>query len=180
MSAILSHRSMVEAQEYGVDSDAVSEAQKSQTTKRSDADNWQPASEGRAQSPDDTTQSTERISGHSPQGSSTSSNDWTGSAPPAKRPRRGKLTELAELMQEQHSTNADMLMDRAELMFEQQKELMKESNYSFKETMTGTTASFLQGTQNMLAQLISQPPQLPLGGGVPFKYPWQRRIRRIP
>ncbi|XP_075553465.1 uncharacterized protein LOC142586092 [Dermacentor variabilis] len=70
MSAILSHRPMVEAQEYDVDSDAVSEAQDSQTSERSDADGWQPESEGRAQSPDDTTLSTERSSGHSPQCSS--------------------------------------------------------------------------------------------------------------
>lgn len=64
-----------------------------------------------------------------------------------------------------------MLKELWQLMFQQQKELMKDSNDSFKETMTQITASFLQRTQSMLSQLITPLPQAFVQPSSPFRSP---------
>ncbi|KAH7974171.1 hypothetical protein HPB49_011154 [Dermacentor silvarum] len=141
LSAILCHRPMVEVHQYGLDSDAVSIV---------DEDNT-------GQSDDERRSHFDSLD--SPGGSQTSemsSSPITGSTtPPAKRARYSTLA-LPELLERQHQRTA-ALQEQNEVLFKQQKELLQQENDNFKEVMAGITASFLQGTQAMMAQLVRQP-----------------------
>ncbi|KAH7931501.1 hypothetical protein HPB49_025663 [Dermacentor silvarum] len=144
MSAILCHRPMVEAHDYGIDSDAVSIAEEDST----------------AQSDDDRLSSFESLD--SPGGSQTpsemSSSPATGSTlPPPKRAKKNSTLTPPELLERQHLRTAALLKEQNEVLFEQQNELLQKENDNFKEVMAGITTSFLQGTQAMMAQLARQP-----------------------
>ncbi|KAH7948976.1 hypothetical protein HPB49_003660 [Dermacentor silvarum] len=160
LSAILCHRPMVEAHHYGLDSDAASIA---------DDDNT-------GQSDDERRSHFDSLD--SPGGSQTSemsSSATTGSTmPPAKRARNSTLA-LPELLEQQHQRTAALLQEQNAVLFQQQKELLQQENEIFKEVMAGITASFLQGTQAMMAQLMRQPvpafaqPTAPFGQ-MPFSF----------
>ncbi|KAH7933714.1 hypothetical protein HPB49_015985 [Dermacentor silvarum] len=79
--------------------------------------------------------------------------------PRAKRPRRTRNAELAEILAEQQNRTAETLKKHTELIFEQQRQLLEDEQKKFGEIISTISTSFLQGTQAMLAQLLSQPVQ---------------------
>ncbi|CAN7938885.1 unnamed protein product [Ixodes hexagonus] len=103
MSALLAHRPMAEAREYGIDSQA--------------QDEW-----------DDTRTDMSELEADEPEeGTSQGTSQGTSYAePPPKRPRRSKNAELAELLAEQHRRNADLLQQHSQVLFQQQKELLEQ------------------------------------------------------
>ncbi|XP_049524593.1 uncharacterized protein LOC125946139 [Dermacentor silvarum] len=135
MSAILSHRPMTEAQAYGIDSHVDTEGDDSRT---------------------DLSEDEELQANESTPGSSSGSNT---PVPRAKRPRRTRNSELAEILAEQQNRTAETLQKHTELIFEQQRQLLEDEQKKLGDIMSTISTSFLQGRQAMMAQLLSQPLQ---------------------
>ncbi|CAN7976157.1 unnamed protein product, partial [Ixodes persulcatus] len=134
MSALLAHRPMTQAREYGVDSEA--------------DEDWDGVAVEEIELGDDVQ---DFLPGTS------SSTDASSSGPQPKRPRHGKNTDLGELLAEQQRRNAELLKENSEVQFQQQKELLEiEKKKNIQEIMTSITTSFLQGTQAMMSQLLTQ------------------------
>lgn len=79
--------------------------------------------------------------------------------PRAKRPRRTRNSELAEILAEQQNRTAETLQKHTELIFEQQRQLLEDEQKKLGDIMSTISTSFLQGRQAMMAQLLSQPLQ---------------------
>ncbi|CAN7987653.1 unnamed protein product, partial [Ixodes pacificus] len=131
MSALLAHHPMSQAREYGVDSEA--------------DEDWDGIAVVRNSVPK-----------FMSLGDCLASTDASSSGPQPKRPGRGKNTDLVQLLAKQQRHSAELLKENSELLFQQQKELLEIEKNNIQEIMTGITTSFMQGTQAMMSQLLTQ------------------------
>ncbi|XP_077554667.1 uncharacterized protein LOC144169411 [Haemaphysalis longicornis] len=135
MNAILAHRPRAQAARTGVDSDAVAADGNASDVDEDQSDRTEPE--------DDTLCAT-------PSASETSS----PSSRPRKRRRQGN-EELHELLAAQHKSNAQLLEQHANKLFEQQKALLDQEAAHMQQMVTTITGSFLQGTQMMMSALMN-------------------------
>ncbi|XP_077501777.1 uncharacterized protein LOC144112839 [Amblyomma americanum] len=137
MSALLSHRPMVQAREYGVDSQDVPPdygdnsqldiSDADTRTEEDDADILQEQSEP-----------------------STSSR-----SPPQKRRRMGEA-KLEKVLLNVQRKNEEFWTKQSEIQFQQQKQLLADENKHMQELLQGVSTTFLQGTQTFMGQFFSQ------------------------
>lgn len=76
------------------------------------------------------------------------------SSRPRKRRRQGN-GELHELLAAQHKSNAQLLEQHANKLFEQQKALLDQEAAHMQQMVSTITSSFLQGTQMMMSALMN-------------------------
>ncbi|XP_064462101.1 uncharacterized protein LOC135372415 [Ornithodoros turicata] len=134
MNALLAHRPMVEARDYGIDSNA----------------EYPDDSQGGRSEPEDESNLENQGFSCSIESSSLSF------AQPRSRSRRSRNVELGELLAEQHRRNAEQLQQHADRMFQQQKELLEEERQHMERVVSGISTSYLQGMQLVLNQMNMQ------------------------